>query len=75
MRFTVSRGAAFWGRIALQKGSAGGCAFNARALFFQATRLRNALKRSTRAFLFTGLSGTGKTMAAEVIARISTKEK
>jgi len=28
------------------------------------------LKRSTRAFLFTGLSGTGKTMAAEVIARI-----
>jgi hypothetical protein len=29
------------------------------------------LKRSTRAFLFTGLSGTGKTIAAEVIARIS----
>jgi len=31
------------------------------------------LKRSTRAFLFTGLSGTGKTMAAEVIARISAR--
>jgi hypothetical protein len=31
------------------------------------------LKRSTRAFLFTGRSGTGKTMAAEVIARISAR--
>jgi hypothetical protein len=31
------------------------------------------LKRSTRAFLFTGLSGTGKTMAAEVIARTSAR--
>jgi hypothetical protein len=29
--------------------------------------------RSTRVFLFTGFSGTGKTMPAEVIARISAR--